>query len=431
MTVEVATDIPTDPVREEPVNDAHVTGNARRRLLFSLMLNNFVLLALYCGVLGVLLPNQIAALDPTNKAANLAILFAITSVFSTLTTPIAGAFSDRTRSRWGRRTPWIAIGALVGAACLFGVSFMTTFVSITVIWVMASIALNSMQPALTTVVADRFSTKHRGIAGGFVGAGMTAGVAAGPFVAGRLANQMVLAYGVFALAIAVTCVAFVLVNKEKPSLDEVPREKFQIGEFLHGFWEPLKSHDFAWAFAGRFVIYLGYQGIATYLLYILMDYINLSNDDANIMIGNLASVTFVFVVIASLGGGYLSDWMQRRKPFVFLASLFMTAAMVVPLIMPTIQGMYIYAALIGIGYGAFMSIDLALMTQVLPKTERGDNGKDLGVLTTAVNIPQIISPPMAAVLLGVFNGNYQVLFIAAVIFVGLGSFCVLPIRTVR
>ena len=128
-----------------------------------------------------------ASASPPN---NLAIVFAITSIFSTLTTPIAGALSDRTRSRWGRRSPWIAIGALIGAAALFGVSLMTSLVSITVIWVMAAVALNSMQPALTTVVADRFSESNRGLAGGFVGAGMTAGVAAGAVVAGLLLTQV-------------------------------------------------------------------------------------------------------------------------------------------------------------------------------------------------------------------------------------------------
>lgn len=415
-----------DPASGTP----YVAGSQKWTLLISLLINNFVLLALYVGVLGVLLPNQIAALDPENKANNLAIVFAITSIFSTLTTPIAGALSDRTRSRWGRRSPWIAIGALIGAAALFGVSLMTSLVSITVIWVMAAVALNSMQPALTTVVADRFSESNRGLAGGFVGAGMTAGVAAGAVVAGRMAGDIVAAYGLFAIAIAVTCLAFVLINREAPSV-AMKSEKFDFVSFLNGFWRPLKSHDFAWAFAGRFAIYMGYQAIATYLLYILQDYIKLSNEDANISIGNLSSVTFVFVVVSSLLGGYLSDKCNRRKPFVFFASLIMALAMLMPLWMPNMNGMYVYAALIGIGYGAFMSIDLALMTQVLPKTAQGEAGKDLGVLTTAINIPQIISPPMAAVLLGMFGHDYKVLFIAAVIFVGLGSFFVLPIRSVK
>jgi MFS family permease len=126
-----------------------------------------------------------------------------------------------------------------------------------------------------------------------------------------------------------------------------------------------------------------------------------------------------------------SDRVQRRKPFVFAASLIMGCAMLVPLLQPDMTGMRIYAAIIGIGYGMFMSIDMALMTQVLPATGKGDEGKDLGVLTTAVNIPQIISPVMAAILLGLFGGNYAAIFVAAVIFVFASALCVLPIRSVR
>ena len=98
---------------------SHAVGRSKWLLLGSLTAVFLLLLALYCGVLSVLLPNQIEALDHANKARDLAIVFAVTSVFSTLTTPIAGALSDRTRSRWGRRTPWIVCGALVGALCLF------------------------------------------------------------------------------------------------------------------------------------------------------------------------------------------------------------------------------------------------------------------------------------------------------------------------
>src|SRR3954470_8729771 len=121
-------------------NPAHVSGSRRWLLLGSLTTVFFVLLALYCAVLSVLLPNQIQAIDPANKARDLAIVFAVTSIFSTLTTPIAGALSDRTRSRWGRRTPWIAIGAVVGALCLFAASQMRQLWSITFFWVGATVA---------------------------------------------------------------------------------------------------------------------------------------------------------------------------------------------------------------------------------------------------------------------------------------------------
>lgn len=409
----------------------YVLGPERTRLQFSLMVNFFLLMALYSGVLGVLLPNQIAELDPGNKADNLALMFAITSVFSTLATPIAGALSDRTRSRWGRRAPWIAIGSLIGSLCLFGVSWMTSYWSLMVLWVMAAIAYNSMQPAMTTLIADRFAPEVRGGISGIVGAGMTAGLTAGTVVAGYLAGQAMLAYGLFAAAIAMSCVAFVAINRE-PSSAAMPARRLRPGEFFKGFWiSPRKHPDFGWAFLSRFTIYMGYQAVAAYLLYILRDYIGLANGASNIAIANMAIVTLVCLLASSLISGWWSDRIQRRKPFVVAGSLIMGLAMIVPLIAPSMQGMWAYAAIIGVGYGMFMSIDIALMTQVLPKSAAGDEGKDLGVLTTAVNIPQIISPVMAAALLRFSGGDYRVIFWAAVLFVFASALAVLPIKSVR
>jgi MFS family permease len=300
-----------------------------------------------------------------------------------------------------------------------------------VLWVMAAVAYNSMQPAMTTLIADRFAPEVRGGVSGIVGAGMTAGLTAGTVVAGYLAGKAMLAYGLFAAAIAVSCLAFVMLNREPPS-DAMPRRPIAWGEFFRGFWISPREHpDFAWAFASRFTIYMGYQAVAAYLLYILRDYVGLGDAESNIAIANMAIITLICLVASSLGSGWLSDRYQRRKPFVIGGSLIMGCAMVAPLALPTMTGMWIYAAVIGVGYGMFMSIDMALMTQVLPKSALGDEGKDLGILTTAVNIPQIISPVMAAILLNLFAYNYQVIFWAALVFVFGSALCVIPIRSVR
>jgi MFS family permease len=178
---------------------------------------------------------------------------------------------------------------------------------------------------------------------------------------------------------------------------------------------------------------MGYQAIVTYLLYILQDHIGLSQMRANAAIAALSSVTFVALVASGLGSGLISDRIGRRKPLVFAASVVMAAAVAMPLLFPSMPGMYAYALLIGLGYGAFMSVDLALMTEVLPKATPGEDatGKDLGILTTAVNVPQILSPVLAAALLTVTHNDYPLLFILAGGFVLAGAFFVLPIRSVR
>jgi MFS family permease len=410
------------------------TGSGRRQwpLIISLAVVFFVLLTLYVAVLQVLLPNQIQDFDPAAKATNLGVLFAITSVFSTTITPLSGALSDRTRSRFGRRTPWIVLGSVIGGGALILVPYAQGMASITATWLVASISLNSMQTPITTVIAERFAPGERGMASGVVGAAMTGGVSAGTVFGGLFAHDLRFAYGTLGIGIMAACLAFVFLNPEPRTPLESPAS-FRLRAFLGGFWVSPRQHpDFAWAFLGRFTIYMGYQAVVTYLLYILEDHIGLSQGDANRMIARLASITFVALIVAAIASGWLSDRIGRRKPLVFGAALFMAAAVTTPLLAPSIPGMVVYAVLIGIGYGAFMSVDLALMTQVLPERPGASDstGKDLGLLATAINVPQILSPALSAALLSATGNNYPLLFMAAGAFVFVGSFLVLPIRSV-
>ena len=68
-----------------------------------LYLVNFFLLFFLTDVLGV------------GAAAAGLILFSV-RLYDMATDPIVGALSDRTRSRWGRRRPWMLVGALLSAA---------------------------------------------------------------------------------------------------------------------------------------------------------------------------------------------------------------------------------------------------------------------------------------------------------------------------
>ena len=418
-------------VKDNPAdNTLLVTGRKKRILLASLFSNFFVLLALYCGVISVLLPNHIAQIDPANKANNLAIVMTSALLFTIFAQPIAGALSDRCRSTWGRRSPWIVGGALIGGLAIFGISMTTTVAGIAVFWLMAAISLNCMNGPLATVVADRFLPENRGIASGFVGAGSTAGGTVGIIIAGYLAWNLQLGYLVFGLAIVACCIAFVLINRE-PSTRTLEVEPFRWGTFFTSFWvSPRHYPDFGWAFFGRFAMFLGYQGVVTYQLYILQDYIGLSVKDANYAIGTISLITLVTLLFSGLVSGYLSDKFQRRKIFVFASSILMAAGLVIPLLVPTLNGMYYYAAILGLGYGAYTSIDMALMTQVLPGGGK-QAGKDMGILTIATVLPQSFSPVLSAWLLSTFNNDYSTLFIAAIIFVFASSFFVLPIKSVK
>ncbi len=407
-----------------------VDGRRQKVLLGSLFAHFAVLFGLYNGVIGVLLPNQVASLDAANKAGNFSFIMFVTLLFTIFATPLAGALSDRTRTRWGRRSPFIVLATLVGSLAVLSLIFMKSVPALAACMVVMSVGYNMAQGPLTTIVADRFDDQNRGKASGAVGAAQTAGGMAGIIIAGYLAKYLFAGYAVFAIAIVVSSIAFVVINREKPSQD-LHVEPFRLKDFLSGFWvNPFDYPDFGWAFLGRFAMYLGIQAAITLQLYILQDYIHLGVDAANHAMATMSIITAATLILSGLISGYLSDLWKTYKYFVFFASLVMAGALAIPVFNPTLTGMYIYAAVFGLGYAAFISIDLALITRVLPRRSNSV-ARDMGVMTIANVVPQALSPLLAVPLLKAFDNNYASVFVAAIICVIASSLCILPIKSVR
>ena len=75
--------------------------NAGFQMLLSLA--NLVIWLSILPISQILLPTQIAALGAANKFTNLTIATVVGVLAAVITNPIAGALSDRTTSRLGRR----------------------------------------------------------------------------------------------------------------------------------------------------------------------------------------------------------------------------------------------------------------------------------------------------------------------------------------
>ena len=90
--------------------------------------------------------------------------------------------------------------------------------------------------------------------------------------------------------------------------------------------------------------------------------------------------------------------------------------------------MLVAAAFLGAGYGAFLSVDQALVTQVLPGAET--RSKDLGIMNIGTNVPQALAPVAAALIIDQLGG-YRALFGAAGLFSILGATMVYRIRSVK
>lgn len=412
---------PGEPAASPPAN---------RRLLPSMLVAGLTLFATYAGLIGILLPTQIQVLfGEEAQEANLAVVTTVSFIFTLFAQPLAGAFSDRTRSRFGRRAPWMVVGALIGGILLLGLGSLTSLFWITVFWVVIQVALNFLQAPLTTITADRFPRSKRGGASAMLGIGMQLGGMVGIMIASALAAQFGIAYSVFGIGVIVVTMLFVLVNHDWSS-KHAKQHPFSWAAFFRGFWiNPRRHPDFAWAFAARFLLILGYFVVSTYQLYMLQKYIGLSLSEAQGAVLTLTLVAFVPTLLAIGLSGWWSDRIGRRKVFIYAASGIMAVGFLMPIVMPNMTGMIIMSIVNGLGFGIYMSVDAALMTEVLP-SEGTDAGKDLGILNVATNIPQAMSPSIALLIISALGG-YAMLFVFAIVFVILAAIATAPIKSVR
>jgi MFS family permease len=401
----------------------------RRSLMSSLLVGNLMLFATYAGIIAILLPQQVADIDPSGKVAGFAIVTAISSVVTIFVQPIVGALSDRTRARLGRRSPWIVFGGIGGGLAVIALQFSPSIFVLTVVWVVAQVLLNAWQGPMSSIIADRIGESGRATASAFAGVGTSIGAALGVIIAGQLLTHIGLGYVIFGIGVIVVSVLFVILNPDRSSKD-MQLAPFSWLAFAKSFWvSPRKHPDYAWAFGGRFFMVLGYQAVSAYQLYILEDYVHLTPLQAGGTAGILSVISMIAMIVSTLVFGRISDKTGRRKMFVFVATIVIAIGVLVPVISPTVGAMMIYSGVVGIGYGAYMAVDLALMIDVLPS--QGDVGKDLGVLNVAANVPQALTPPIAAVLLGLFGGHYVSIFFYAIVAIVLSSVLVFPIKSVR
>ena len=284
---------------------------------------------------------------------------------------------------------------------------------------------NPLSSLLPDHVPNRFRGRFSTLAG--LG-GMLAGVL-GPVLGSQFASDVPVGYFTIAgiaLIISVLFVIFVRIDSDN-RLD--PREAFSFLTFIKAYWvNPVKHPDFFWGFLGRILLFGSFALLSAYSLYIGQDYIGLSFNEAAALTPLFGAAALPGIIIATSIAGPLSDRLGRRKPIVLVAGMLLALAAVPPILSPTIAGVVSSYVIIGFGFGAFLAVDQALMSQVLPNASH--YAKDLGVLNIATTLPNIISPLIAGVIVTIFGG-YLALYVAVAIVALLGAFAVLPIRSVR
>jgi MFS family permease len=410
---------------------------------------------------------RVRQLAPGNAAGPISKVLMAGAVVALVSNPIFGALSDSTRSRFGRRRPWLVGGVLCGCASLAVIGLAPTVNIVLWGWCAAQLAFNAVLAAMVAIIPDRVPPAQRGTVVGILGICMPVGQITGTFLVQLLVVNMTLALvvpgvigvvGVLALVVALGRERAVgappgLAEAAGACAEALPGSArglagagVQPGPAVHAEGVPAPvvhaegtpsavavpgSHrDFAWAWMSRVFFTTGSCFLQAYQPFFLLDALHMSPADVPRLMFNSTLVQAAMVVIWSLISGRLSDRTGLRKPFVMAGSTLQGLGLWLIAFSHSYTLLLLGVGLVGMGHGVYEGVDLALVTDVLPDRAR-HAAKDLGLLNIANTLPQVIAPLAAPAILEVSRGDYLLLFAVAGALAVLGSVFLLPLKKVR
>jgi MFS family permease len=381
----------------------------------------------FMPLLTILAPLKAAAIDPGGKAWILAQVGFWGALVAGGANILAGALSDGTHSRFGRRRPWLIVGAVgTAASCLVIMRAHTAFGLVGGV-LLFQLCLNLMFGPLVALLADQVPPAQRGRAAGFIGLAPPAGAMTGALLVGVALPQEGVRYAVVAGLLLAAMVPVLFLARETPTGPKI----FRLARpHRLGTRRPFRlTRDFAVAWLSRLLIQAGITTVSLFTLFNIQDRGAPPGGLApEALLGLLVIGSSLVQIAASLAGGFLSDHLRRRKAFVLAAGLLVAAAATLLAFSADWRLMAGAFAIFGAGYGIFTAVDAALITEVLPSDR--DAGRDLGVSNLANTLPQMFAPVLGAALLQTAAG-YAWLYLAAGLAAAAGGLLILAIRRAR
>ncbi|MFI8992698.1 MFS transporter [Streptomyces sp. NPDC053542] len=401
---------------------------APRGFVLRLGLANFGLYSALLTPVIVTMALRVADVAPHNKESVLGLVLGIGAVLAVIANPLFGRLSDRTRSRFGRRRPWLVGGLLGGLLGLAVIAFIPAVPALVIGWAVVQTSFNAVYAALMATIPDQVPEAARGSASGAVGTGLTAAVLAGSGIAALSSDARVMF--LLPAVLTVVLVGWFVWKLDDRAPADAP-EPFSAKEFLGSFvFDPRRSPDFGWAWLTKFIVMFGSVAPMTYLAYYLPFRMGVSAAATASTVAVLVAAGYAVQSVTAAAGGRVSDRFGRRKPFVISSGLVVAAGLALLAFAPDLTWIIVAQCVMSVGGGLFYAVDMALITHVLPDPDNA--AKDLGVVNIANALPQSLMPMIAPFLLAIGGGgNYPLLFGVAAAAALVGSVLVTRIKGAR
>jgi MFS family permease len=378
---------------------ATVSGRPTRLLpvtqLLRLSLYWLGLSAVFAGIGGILTGRlQFDHLVPAGTEGEAYVQMTLVgTLIAIVVQPTVGTISDYTRSRWGRRKPFIVIGSILDVVFLFGIASSNTVLAIAAFMILLQFSSNFAQGPFQGYVPDLVPAPQVGLASSLVGLFSVLGNVTG-FAIAALAvrtNQFFLATMALGLVEFVTMIGVVLrVDKGPPPRDRAGRPWRSIVGEAWGT-DILSERSFLFLLGSRFFVLMGAAVLVNMQTFYMAQSLHLSQTDTGTAQLEVLGVVLVGNILAVVPAGRLSDRVGRKR-VIYVACLLGATGLAIVAAAPSVPIALVGGGLFGIGSGSFLAVDWALMTDIIPKAE---SGRYMGISNVATAASGIVAVAIA------------------------------------
>jgi MFS family permease len=403
------------------------TAKGRAPNLVALSLYWFALEAHWAALLGAATIGQIARFaDPSFVGRASSILLGTGALFAIVSQFVAGRASDRA----SRRLPFIIAGTLCDVAALFAFAVAPSFLTVIVAFVAVQISLNTANGPYQALLPDLIQPNQQGKASAVMGFFRLSGNAAGLLLARFLVRQpgpgvstAAFQHGLIMLAVAISMLliagllttVFYVPEKAAATSAQTP-----VPAATFRFW-PYRS-SFVALIVSRLLVSLGLYSILPFFAFFLKNamhvvaYLPTSVD--------LLLTMTLCSLIGTLPAGIASDRLSK-KTLMYGAIAGLTLGAVGLAFAPGLPVVVAVAIPLGIGWGAYYSVDWALACNLLPADRAGAL---MAIWNIGAAGPQVLAPLIGGSLvdaLGAGTGDlglaYRALFALVAMYLVLGA----------
>lgn len=402
-----------------------------KRLVPGLIIGPASWLGPYIAAVSLFLPTLIQYIDEENKIQLVALFSICAMVVAAISNMVAGYLSDRTRSRFGKRTPWLVGGAAAFMLSMILASMANNIPFLLVSWMLGQVALNFIVAPMVAWLELAPENGKATASGAYGGLGMALGNNGFTIIAAMFLGQARLGFIVFGIVTFVGTLIAALIVREPSNLDEElvvaeKKEKTSLKEAMAIFPSWSVGRDYYLALIGKLFQGIGNFSVTGYLLFIMTDFLGKGTADTQHAIQLINTIMLLFGLAMGFIAGPLSDKYKVLKFPVGLSTIALGIGALSMFFLQNDTGILIYGFAAGLGMGIWNSLDNLLNLEVIPDKNRV--AFFLGVYNLGNTLTQAIAPVLAAFVISQFS--FSSIFIVSFIFSMIGGLSILSIKSV-